>query len=298
MTKNRDKQPLRLHLAAVTALLLLIGCPSTGDSSRAGSPTSPPTSKPDTANLPQTPWIVPGWFAVGTKPQRQATSEYSFSPINPEAEIAIFSDKWSAVPSDTTLIALTPQGAKQLVQFRRSGQEAYGCNDFPTPMATFTASQALPEGGFWLLPADGADNAGALPIQDLPLSDIPSNLLPPEKRQATEARAWQAGNLIVLLAKQTDKQAKLTITKNSEEIFSTEVEVLEMEGAYEEPLDFSRPSQVGIPQPIGVFQFNSGSQVAIALWHPSFEGHNFEVVAPARGKIELFKAAYAYYCAF
>jgi len=309
MTKNRQRQPFGVLLTAMTTIPLLIGCPSTGDSptpdSASPSPsptvTNSPTPTPETpsaSNLPEQPWSVPGWLALGTKPEREGTSDYPFSPINPEAEIAIFSEEWSAVPSDTALIALTPEGSKQEVQFRRSGEEPYGCDDLPTPMATFTNAQPLPEGGFWLLPASAADNAESVALEELPLDDLPTNLLAPEQRQATEARAWQAGNLIVLLAKQTDKQAQLTIANNSEEIFSTEVEVLEMEDVYEESLDLSGPSQPGIPQPIGVFQFDSGSQVAIALWYPSFEGHTFQVVAPTQGKMELFEAASVYYCGF
>lgn len=300
MTKNRQRQTFGVLLAAITTIPLLIGCPSTGDSPTTNPDTNSPSPPPETVsnNLPQQPFPIPGWLALGTKPEKEGTSDYPFSPVNPEAEIAIFSEDWSAVPSGTTLIALMPEGTKQEVQFRGSGQEPYGCDDLPTPMATFTASQPLPEGGFWLLPASAADNAESVALEELPLSDIPNNLLPEEKRQPTEARAWQAGNLIVLLAKQTDKQAQLTIANNSEEIFTTEVEILEMEGVYEEPLDFSLPSQPGIPQPIGVFQFNSGSQVAIALWDPSFEGHHFQVVAPTQGKMELFQAASVYYCAF
>lgn len=298
MRKNRQTQPLSVLLTAMTTMLVLIGCPSTDNPSIADSPSPTEMPKPTQANLPQQPWTLPGWLAVGTKSQKEGMSDYPFSPTNPDAEIAIFSNEWSAVTPDTPLMALTPEGSKQVVKFRRSGEEPYGCDDLPTPMATFTASEEMPEGGFWLLPTASADAAQALPLEDLPLDSLPTDLLPPEKRLATEARAWQAGSLIILLAKQTDQKAQLTITNNSEEIFTTEVEVLRIEGSYEEALDLSLPYQPGIPQPIGVFQFDSGSQLAIALWNPSFEGHHFEVVASKQGKMELFEAGYAYFCAF
>lgn len=300
MTKHRKTQPLRAIVAAMATVPLLIACPSGGDSPKNNSITNPPTPTTEipTNNLPQQPFPVPGWLAVGTKPQKEGRSDYPFSPTNPDAEIAIFSDEWSGVPSGTTLMALTPGGLKEEVKFRRSGQEPYGCDDLPTPMATFTAAQAMPEGGFWLLPAAKADRAKAIRLVELPLSRLPSNLLPPEKRQATAARAWQGGNLIILLAKQTDKKAKLSITNNSVEIFSSSVEVLGLEGSYDEPLDLSTRYQPGIPQAIGVFQFDSSSQQAIVLWYPSFEGHHFQVVAPKEGKMELFKAGYVYSCAF
>ncbi|MDY6805015.1 MAG: hypothetical protein SXA11_14585 [Cyanobacteriota bacterium] len=309
MIKNRPRQPLNALLAAMTTLPLLIGCPSTGEPSTVNSPA--PTNSPAPANsptstperisaidFPEQPFPIPGWFAVGTKPKPEGIAEYPFSPTNPDAEIAIFSDEWSEVPSGAALIALTAAGQKQEVQFRRSAEEPYGCDDIPTPMATFSASKPMSEGGFWLLPASAANSAKAIPLEDLPLDELPTNLLPPEKRQATEARAWQAGNSIILLAKETEKEAKLSIFNNSEEIFSTGVEVLGIEGSYDEPLDFSLPFQPGIPTPIGVFQFDSASQVAIALWHPSFEGHHFEVVASNQEKMELFNVRYVYYCAF
>jgi len=73
---------------------------------------------------------------------------------------------------------------------------------------------------------------------------------------------------------------------------------LRIEGSYDEDIDLSVRYQPGIPQPIGVFQFDSSSQLAIALWYASFEGHHFEVVASKQGKMELFEAGYAYFCAF
>lgn len=302
MTKKRQKQPLNAFLAAIATLPILISCASNGDSispTSSPSPTSPKISAPESpTNLPQQPFSVPGWLAFGTKPQKEGIADYAFSPANPDAEIAIFSDQWSEVPSETTLIALTPTGLKQEVKFRRNAEEPYGCDDLPTPMATFTTSQAMPEGGFWLLPAVAADSAKAVALQELPLDGIPSNLLPPEKRQPNQARAWQAGSTIVLLTKETPKKAKLTIANDSEEIFNSEVAILAIEGAYEEDIDLSLNYQPGIPIPIGVFQLDSSSQLAIALWYPSFEGHHFQVVASTQGKIELLKAGYLYYCAF
>ena len=308
MTKNKQqKQFLKTLLAAITSVSLLIGCASNEESSTVNSPTptpataNSPTPTPETilvANLPEQPWTVPGWLAVGTKPQQEGIANYPFSPTNPEAEIAIFSEEWSEVASGTNFTVLTPEGVKQEVQFRGSGEEPYGCDSIPTPMATFTASQELPEGGFWLLPPSAADRSEALALEDVPLDRLPTNLLPPEKRISTEAQAWQAGDIVILLRKETDKEAKFTIFNNSEEIFSTQVKVLEMNGSYEEPLDLSLPYQPGIPQPIGVFTFNSGSQIAIALWRSSFEGHSFQIVTSNQGKMELFEAGYVYYCAF
>lgn len=330
-------QPLRILLLTIATLSLLTGCSSGEDSPAANSsPQQEQAEEPTTtaverrANeligqpgvedrekaeriakaeialaLPEEPSTAPGWLALGTKPQQQAN--YPFSPTNSEAEIAIFSEDWSEVPTGAVLIALTPSGEKQQIQFKSSANKPYGCDDIPTPMATFTSAQDLPEGGFWVLPANDADRVKGFALKDLPLDEIPTDLISPEKRQPTEAKAWQAENIIILLTKETDKEARLTVFNNSQEIYSSTTQVPD---TYQKPLNLSLSAQPGITQPLGVFEFEPvgipiqmfgappSPDIAITLWIPSLEGHSFEVLVLGKETTETFDAGSVYYCGF
>jgi hypothetical protein len=333
---RKNKQPLTILLLTITTLSLLTGCPSTEDTPAANSsPKQEQTEESQTTDiekraaelaenpnisqrgaelmlemelakaLPEEPWTMPGWLALGTKPQQQAN--YPFSPTNSEAEIAIFSDEWSEVPTGAVLIALTPSGNKQQVQFQSSTNKPYGCDDIPTPMATFTAPQELPEGGFWVLPVEDADRVEGVALKDLSLDDIPADLLSPEKRQPTETKAWQAEDIIILLTKETNKETRLTVFNNSREIYSISDRI---PTGYQEAINLSLSSQPGIPQPLGVFKFRpvgmpiqmfgapSSPDIAITLWRPSLEGHNFEVLVLGSESTESFDAGSVYYCGF
>jgi hypothetical protein len=285
---------LGVLLATLIVVPTLGGCTEQQENT---DTTADETTAQVSENLPEQPFTVPGWLGFATKEQSEGASEYPFSPTNPEAEIAVFSDEWSEVESGTTLIALAP-GVKEDVTFRRSAQEPYGCDDTPTAMATFSAPQPLPEGAVWLLPPSQADAATAVSLEELPLDEVPETLLALDKRVPLSAKAWQAGEMTLLLERIGEDTVRLKIAQDSEEIYNTEAEILSMEAAYEEPVDLSAPFQPGIPQPVGAFQFSENAVPLIVLWTPSFEGHNFQVLVPSSGTLAPIDAAYVYYCAF
>lgn len=300
--RKQNAQVLVAFLTVMLVFPVLTSCneqqdTATTETPAAESPIPDNTIVQEPASLPQQPFSVPGWLAFATKPQKEGKSQLPFSPTNPEAQIAIFSDEWAQVEPGTTLVAVAPE-FKETVEFGRAQNEPYGCDDTPTPMATFSASQTIPEGAVWLLPQSQADAATALPIETLSLDRVPDTLLPLDKRVPIQAQAWKAGNYTILLQKTGDNQAKLTLANNAEEIFTTEATHSSIPGSYEEPLDFSTPFQPGIPKPVGAFQFQGSETPLIVLWKPSFEGHGFQVIAPKQGGVELVDVGSVYYCAF
>ena len=283
-------------LGAIT-LPFIGGCPQPQPPNAANSNSNGKEISTPAPGLPNPPLPVPGWVGFATKPTKEATNPFPFSPVNTEAQIAIFFQDWSSVAVDTSLVAVAP-GYKQEVKFRHFGPEPYGCDDVPTPMATFTAPTPPPPGPVWLLPPAAAAEVEAVPVEAAQLPELPPKLLSAAKRQPKLARAWKAGNSTIIVEKETDKKAKLSLAVNSEVVFATEAEHGFIEGSYQEALDLSKPSQPGIPQPLGAFQFSSSPTPTIVLWRPGFEGHRFEVIAPGPQGVQLFELAFAYFCAF
>jgi hypothetical protein len=85
-------------------------------------------------------------------------------PVNSQAQVAIFSEDWIKVKPGTPLVALAP-GIKLEVKFRRSAEEAYGCDNGRVKMVTFTAPKAFPADPVWLLPPGSANSATALRLE-------------------------------------------------------------------------------------------------------------------------------------
>ncbi len=240
----------------------------------------------------------PGWLGFGTKLQQDGPSKFPFSPTNRNAQIAMFSEQWSLVDPGTPVTAIAP-GIEEEVTLRRWQNEPYGCNNSPTPMATFNASQSFPEGAVWVLPPSQRDAAIALPVETLALDRIPEEILKGTQRDPMQIRAWKAGETIMVLEKTGDKTAQLTVADNAgTPLYTSAVQILSMPGAYEEPIDFSRPSQPGIPQPIGAFQFQNNPVPLLVFWRSSFEGHHFEVIVSRSDRLEAIDVGSVYYCAF
>ncbi|MGL5193047.1 MAG: hypothetical protein ACRC8Y_05535 [Chroococcales cyanobacterium] len=240
----------------------------------------------------------PGWLGFGTKVQQNGPSDFPFSPTSGEAQIAMFSEQWSLVDPGTPLVAIAP-GIREEVTLRRWQNEPYGCDNSPTPMATFNASQPFPEGAVWVLPPSQGDAAAALPLETLPIDRIPEGVLRRDPPDPMQIRAWEAGETIIVLEQTSDNSAMLTVADNAgTDLYTNSVEILLMPGAYEEPIDFSRPFQPGIPAPIGAFQFQNNPVPLLVFWRPSFEGHHFQALVPRRDRLESIDVGSVYYCAF
>ncbi|HIK12587.1 MAG TPA: hypothetical protein IGS52_20415 [Oscillatoriaceae cyanobacterium M33_DOE_052] len=294
---TRHAMSLPVVLLGAIAFPLLGGCPQSEPPNVASSNSNQEEVSTPTPGFPNQPLPVPGWVGFATKPSQEGAKPFPFSPVNAAAQIAIFFQDWSSVAVDTSLVAVAP-GYKQEVKFRSFGPEPYGCDDVPTPMATFTAATPPPPGPVWLVPPAAAAAVEAVPLVAASLPELPPKLLSADKRQPKLARAWKAGNTTIIVEKETDKKAKLSLAVNSEVVFTTEAEHGFIEGSYQEALDLSKSRQPGIPQPVGAFQFSNIPTPAIVLWRPSFDGHRFEVIASGPQGVQLFELAYAYYCAF
>lgn len=289
------KPKTQLSLTLLSLLLMLPGLNSCTIWNNNPTPTIPEAER----DLPEQRFLdFPGWLGFGTKVQQDGVTKFPFSPTSGEAQIAMFSEQWSLVDPGTPLVAIAP-GIREEVTLRRWQNEPYGCNDSPTPMATFNASQTFPEGAVWVLPPSQGDAATALPVETLPLDRIPEGVLrknPPDPKQIL---AWEAGETIIVLEQTSDKTAMLTVADNvGTPLYTNPVEVSSIPGSYEEPIDFSRPVQPGISAPIGAFQFQNNAIPLLVFWRPSFEGHSFEALVPRGDRLESIDVGSVYYCAF
>lgn len=307
--RKRNKPRLLLPLLALAATLAAL----TGCFSQLDKPDPPPeVTTPEPVYLPNQPLPVPGWLGFGTIPAKDMPRNFPWSPTHSEGQVAIFYQDWSEVKEGTPLLAIGA-GFKEEVRFLRWAEQPYGCDEIPTPMATFTSSIPLPEGPIWLLPPDGANTTKAnttqanttqantakgIPLKELSLDAVPESLLPEKKRQPSKALAWKAGETIILLEKKNEEKARLTVAVSEEPVFSAEAEHSILEGVYHEPVDFSIPFQPGIPKPVGVFQFGADSMPTIVLWRPSFEGNQFELLTQTPEGMQSVELDSIYFCAF
>jgi hypothetical protein len=242
---------------------------------------------------------VGGWLAFATKPNNN-NFKYPWSPVNTKAQIAIFSDSsddWGKVKPGTKFLALAP-GLKEEVKFRKLGEEPYGCDNNATKMPTFTASKYLPEGAIWILPPGTKSNATALNLQKVNLANIPTNILPANRRKPSDARAWKAGQTTIIQQKTNNLKVKLTVLVNSQILYTETQEKYFFEGAEKSPVNLSEAQEPGISYPIGIFQLNANQPPVIAFWQPGYEGNGFTVLASVKGKIQKIEAGSAYFCAF
>jgi hypothetical protein len=285
----------KLSLTLLSLLLLFPGLNSCTIWENNATTTIPEAER----DLPEQRFLdFPGWLGFGTKVQQNGASEFPFSPTSGEAQIAMFSEQWSLVDPGTPLVAIAP-GMREEVTLRRWQNEPYGCDNSPTPMATFNASQTFPEGAVWVLPPSQRDAATALPLETLPLDRIPEGVLRRDPPDPALIRAWEAGETIMVLEQTSDNTALLTVADNGgNSLYTNPVEILSMPGSYEEPIDFSRPVQPGIPEPIGAFQFQNNPVPLLVFWRPSFEGHSFEALVPRGDRLESIDVGSVYYCAF
>jgi hypothetical protein len=285
----------KLSLTLLSLLLLFSGL----NSCTIWENNAPPTIPEAERDLPEQRFLeFPGWLGFGTKVQQDGVTKFPFSPTSGEAQIAMFSEQWSLVDPGTPLVAIAP-GIREEVTLRRWQNEPYGCNDSPTPMATFNASQTFPEGAVWVLPPSQGDTATALSLETLPIDRIPEGVLRRDPPDPMQIRAWEAGETIIVLEQTSENTALLTVADNAgTDLYTNPVEILSMPGAYEEPIDFSRPFQPGIPAPIGAFQFQNNAVPLLVFWRPSFEGHSFEALVPRSDRLESVDVGSVYYCAF
>jgi hypothetical protein len=243
---------------------------------------------------------VGGWLAVATRPNKQGRFKYPWSPVNAKAQVAIFTDEnnnWKQVKPGTSLLGITP-GLSQEIKFKRSDKEPYGCDDIPTQMATFTAARPFPEGPIWLLPPGSNPTATALRLEQLKLDKIPTNILPANRRKASDARAWKAGSSTILLQKQSSLKVKLTVLVNSQVVFTANEEKYFFTGAAKTPVNLSTDGEPGISQPVGAFQLSANQPPVIVLWEPGYEGHGFSILASVKGKMQRINQGSVYFCAF
>ncbi|MCT7973932.1 hypothetical protein [Laspinema olomoucense] len=289
------KPKTQISLTLLSLLLLLPGLNSCTIPGKNSTPTIPEAEK----DLPEQRFLeFPGWLGFGTKVQQDGVSKFPFSPTSGESQIAMFSEQWSLVDPGTPLVAIAP-GIREEVTLRRWQNEPYGCDNSPTPMATFNASQTFPEGAVWVVPPSQGDAATALTVETLPLERIPEGVLRRDPPDAKQIRAWEAGETIIVLEQTGEKTAMLTVADNAgTALYTNPVEILSIPGSYEKPIDFSQRFQPGIPQPIGAFQFQNNAVPLLVFWRSSFEGHSFEAVVPRPDRLESVDLGSVYYCAF
>lgn len=289
------KPKTKLSVTLLSLLLLFPGLNSCSILGNNSTSTIPEAEK----DLPEQRFLeFPGWLGFGTKVQQNGVSAFAFSPTSGEAQIAMFSEQWSLVDPGTPVVAIAP-GIREQVTLRRWQNEPYGCDNSPTPMATFNASQTFPEGAVWVLPPSQGDAATALPVETLPIERIPEEVLRKNPPDPLQIRAWEAGETIIVLEQTSEKSAMLTVADNAgTNLYTNPVEILSIPGSYEEPINFSQRSQPGIPAPIGAFQFQNNAVPLLVFWRPSFEGHSFEAIIPRGDRLEAVDLGSVYYCAF
>lgn len=254
-----------------------------------------------TANLPSQPFSPnPGWLGLATV-VGQGQRKFPWSPSHPNGQAVIVSDvdAWSPVRVGTPLVAVAP-GFKQRVTFLRSSEERYGCDGVPTPMAAFSSPRRPPEGPVWLLREQDAQTATAIPVQKLPLAQVPAALLPRPLPRSTNARAWKAGSIIILQQKQSGYKVKMTVANNTRVIFS------KVEEKYFFSSDNSRPplnlgtakGEPGISEPVGVFQLKPGVTPVTVFWQPGYEGSGFSILASDGRTMKEYEGGSLYFCAY
>jgi hypothetical protein len=238
-----------------------------------------------------------GWLGFATTTNKNGTF-LRLLPVNADAQVALFSDAWDQVKPGTSLVGLAG-GIKQQVKFRRSQEEPFGCKNNKTKMATFTAAKRFAEGPVWLLPANLAKEAKSFTLQALNLSEVPTSVLPVNKRKPSVARAWKAGGATVVMQKQSKGQVRLSILINSRIAYNAVKEKLYFEGDNPEPVKFPNfDGTPGIPFPIGAFQANPKSAPMIVFWQPGYEGQAYSVLASVKGKMQEVDGSTIYFCGF
>lgn len=256
---------------------------------------------PTTANLPKQPFLpTPGWLGLATI-AGGGRQQYPWSPAHPNGQAVIVSDTeaWAKVKVGTPLVAVAPN-FKQKVTFLRSSEERYGCDGVPTGMAAFSAPRRPPEGPVWLLPEQDAQTATAIPVQKLPVAQVPANLLPRPLPKSSEVRAWKAGSIIILQRKQSAHKVNMTVANNSQVIFSqTQEKYFFNNGEPRPPLNLATAKgEPGISEPIGVFQLKPNVTPTIVFWVPGYEGNGFTILASDGKKMKEYEGANLYFCAY
>lgn len=256
---------------------------------------------PTTANLPKQPFLpTPGWLGLATI-AGGGRQQYPWSPAHPNGQAVIVSDTeaWAKVKVGTPLVAVAPN-FKQKVTFLRSSEERYGCDGVPTGMAAFSAPRRPPEGPVWLLPEQDAQTATAIPVQKLPVAQVPANLLPRPLPKSSEVRAWKAGSIIILQRKQSAHKVNMTVANNSQVIFSQiQEKYFFNNGEPRPPLNLATAKgEPGISEPIGVFQLKPNVTPTIVFWVPGYEGNGFTILASDGKKMKEYEGANLYFCAY
>ncbi len=266
------------NLITVSTLLFITGC-----GSAQLTPSQPPENvSPPLTSLPDTQQPVAGWLGFVTAPQTGEQPNY-WSPSHPDAEVVMFSSDWSTVEPGTSLIALAPEQNVE-IRFNQVSDQPYGCDDIPTPMAGFSATQALPEGVVWVLEPQQAENATAIPLIEKPKTD-------------PNQRTWQGKDVSIQLIAKTDTTVELNVIKAGEIIDQQSINKIVVEGVNDRPIDLYAPYEIGIAQPIAAFQLNT-DQILMILWSPSLEGHQFKGLSVSAINVEKFDINFLYYCAF
>ncbi|MBD0265527.1 MAG: hypothetical protein ICV78_23250 [Tolypothrix sp. Co-bin9] len=240
---------------------------------------------------------ITGWLGFTTTTNKNGRF-LPLMPVNADAQVALFSDAWDQVKPGTSLVGIAG-GIKQEVKFRRSGEELFGCDGNKTKMATFTVPKRFPEGPVWLLPGNVAKEAKSLTLQALHLSEVPTSILPVNKRKPSVARAWKAGGATLVMQKQSKDQVRLSILINSRIAYNAVEKKSYMQGGDPGPVKFPNFDRTpGIPFPIGAFQANAKSVPMIVFWQPGYEGQGYSVVASVKGKMQKVDENAIYFCAF
>ncbi|HEY9302283.1 MAG TPA: hypothetical protein VIQ31_39155, partial [Phormidium sp.] len=158
----------------------------------------------------------------------------------------------------------------------------------------------VPEGPVWLLPERDAQTVTAIPVQKLPLAQVPANLLPRPLPKNSEVRAWKAGSIIILQRKQSAHKVKMTVAKNSQIIFNQiQEKYFFNNGEPRPPLNLATAKgEPGISEPVGVFQLKPGVTPTIVFWVPGYEGNGFTILASDGKKMKEHEGANLYFCAY
>lgn len=301
---NRDKPPAPEQApsdAPTQATGQTVKEPTPPPSSAAGPET--PDAATAAAKLPAPRWeSLPGWLGFSAVKPDAKTESY-WTPAHPKAQVVLFSEAWKDVPEGVRVKLVDAAGTAQEGTYLGTSTERYGCEENTATFAAFSAPSPFPEGPVWVLPADNAEGAQAVPVREVPAAELPADVLKRAgvaKARAKEVRAYEAGGLTFVLAKKGKLKGLMTVFLEGQPVDKEELGKGEMEGADESPLDLFSPHEVGVPRPLGAFRFGADGPLSVVLGTRSYEGHNFWL-ATRRGteaKVSRDDGESMYFCAF
>ncbi|NJK39554.1 MAG: hypothetical protein HC835_13825 [Oscillatoriales cyanobacterium RM2_1_1] len=270
-------------LTWITAFPLLVSC--------SGIPVTPISNAPPTPAVqvatdtpliqnPESEIEFPGQLGFVTVPQ-PGKGSFDWQPASSNSQVVIFSEDAPIAPAANVRV-IAPE-VKAEAKFIQVSKQPYGCDGNQTTMASFSVAQALPEGIVWLASAQEADNISAVPLMEQPKTQ-------PQQRE------WRAESLTIRQQVYSDYQVQTEILQQEKPLFQETSEKRVVEQVNSSPVDLYARSEVGIPQPLAVYQ--SGDLTLVIFWAASLEGTHFRGVVLDGTTSKSVDLAYLYYCAF